>query len=164
MTEKEILDATKDWTEERKFALVFNITRQLDDSSRFWIYYLGKTPSPNVKKETSELIKIYGKPLLHKVFRSIGNSQEASKFTISYITKACENAKEQERIAKEREHTDKQIAEAREKAKDIALITGEEIRAKPDIGDKGWRKGLLTDNLAKETKIIKEILNATEIG
>jgi len=162
---KTILEMTKDWDEPEKINLIFNLTKQLDDSLRFWTYYLGKIPNPNSKKETYELIKIYGKPLLHKVFKSISESQEPTKFNIAYIKKACESAKEQERIAREREHADKQIAEARDKAIEVAKLTGEDVRKKNDIKDNGWKNfAKRTLEGSKEVTLIKEILNDEEIS
>ena len=157
MTDAEILQATKDWPEPEIRNLLSSINRRRDKVTRIWDYVFGKQPTLYERDRTTLMIDAYGYDNVRKAFAAAGDNGINQNKCLAYIQKVLDNMKQEDSIKRNK-------AEALQKNKDIALLSGENIRAKPDIGDKGWKMGLLTDNLEKESKMIKEIFNAKEIG
>lgn len=157
MTETEILEATKDWNEAEISHLMRMINLRRDKVTRVWDYVFGKTPTFYERDRTTKWIDEFNYDMVKLGFAAAGDSGISENKCIRYIDKVIRNLHQEEAIKKEK-------TEAFKKSKDIALVSGENIRAKPDIKDKGWKMGLLTDSLKNESNLIKDILNAEEIN
>lgn len=151
-----ILEMTKDWDEEQIRTLMLKLNLRRDKVTRIWDYVFGCVPTFYQRDRTTKWINEFGYDKTRLGFQAAGDSGVNEKQSIRYIDKVIRNLHQEEAIKKEKE-------EAFKKSKDIALVSGENIRAKPDIKDNGWKAGLLTNGL-KEENLLKEILNAKEIG
>ena len=163
MTEQDILDTVKTWSEEQKKSLMRGINNQRDKITQVWDYTLGKQNLTFYERDkTTILLSTYGFDNLKRAFASAKENGIDANKCLPYVSKVLENLKKEEDTKKQREITDRQIAEAREKAKDISLIAGENIRAKPDIGQSKW-VGFADRTLSPESKLIKDIFDGEEI-
>lgn len=136
MTEKEILDGTKDWNEAEISHLMKMINLRRDKITRVWDYIFGKTPTLYERDRTTKWITEFDYDLVKLGFSAAGDSGISENKCIRYIDKVIRNLHQEETIKKEK-------AFQALKLKEVAEISGEPIRRKHDIDPK-WN-GMFKD-------------------
>lgn len=142
MTELEILEATKDWSEAQISHLMRMINLRRDMITRVWDYVFGKTPTFYERDRTTKWIEEFNYDIVKQAFGAAGDSGINENKCIRYIDKVIRNLHQEESIKKEK-------ALQALKLKEVSGISGEPLRKKTDLERPLWKKGMFDDILKK---------------
>lgn len=136
-------------TDAEKVKEAYALLRSVNDQVvRFFTVAWGTIPS-SITAGDRMIVEQMLKSFCYEAVRdAFLEARAQGKQSLSYVRTVAQNMNEKIMV-------ERSVKEAKEKAKDIALLSGENIRAKPDIKDNGWKIGLLTENL--QNNMIKEV-------
>jgi len=127
-----IISLTTDWNEVEIRDLMRALNLRRDMVTRLWDYIYGKQNITFYERDrTTSWIAEFGYELVKQGFAASKDSGIPEKQCMRYIDKVIRNLAQEQAILKEKEF-------AKEKQKEVSLITGDKIRPKTDLEPKKW--------------------------